>query len=209
MNFTALTTIIFLLFLSCVIARIISTSNRDENSAGRAFLLREAEANSTRRADISSLDYINIPLSRLPLDALNCLTDENDRELSKKLTALADTKILNLTGYSNTDLKLMYGPANLEELMGYDANYSTLLKLLDKIGTVLYESGNQKQAEKFLEYAISIGSDISNTFYVLGCIYAESKNVSGYTGLLDTAQNIDSLSSGIIIRKLKEIHISD
>ena len=40
-------------------------------------------------------------------------------------------KLLNLSGISNTDLKLQYGHANLDLLAEYDQNFSNLLRCLD------------------------------------------------------------------------------
>ena len=131
--------IIFLgvFLLVFLIARAVAYSNTQALQAHKAFVQREAEANSVRKADISNLDYLYIDLDRLPTDAaLSCdLSDEID-----ELRALSNKKILNLSAYTNTDLKLMYGPANLDTLSDCDLNYTALIRCLDKIGSALFEA---------------------------------------------------------------------
>ena len=46
------------------------------------------------------------------------------------IEALKEKKILNLSGFTNTDLKLEYGVGNLTELTDYDNNYVTLSRSL-------------------------------------------------------------------------------
>ena len=88
-------------------------AKRRENN----FWQRENEANFTRRKDISQLPYIKIPYDSLPF-----IQNAHGEiaEYQKELLSFKDSKLLNLSGLSNTDLKLMYGIANLPELSQYD-----------------------------------------------------------------------------------------
>ena len=69
------------------------------------FWKRENDANSTRKQDITNLDYIQIPVDTFPIGAY---PNEGYEETEQQLLALSEQKILNLTGISNTDLKLQY-----------------------------------------------------------------------------------------------------
>ena len=80
------------------------------------------------------------------------------------ITGLKDKKILNLTGISNTELKLSYGVANLTELTEYDDNFTTLIKAIASLGHALIDNNDTADALSFLEYGISIGSDISSNY---------------------------------------------
>ena len=103
----------------------IRRSNHKEQSAENAFWEKELKANSTRRKSLDGLNYINIPANNLPFGAL---PDDGDVLYCEKIIKnLMEQKIVNLTGYSNTDLKLEYGAPNITELTIYDQNYTTLV----------------------------------------------------------------------------------
>ena len=185
------------------VSRANAYSSKKMNKARKSFLAREAKANAVRRADISKLDYLTIPLDKLPIDA--CSTEEL-RMLTDELRTLAGQKILNLSAYTNTDLKLMYGPANLEELSSCDTNFITLICTLDKIGRGLIDEGNEDAAVRFLEYSIGIGSDITSTYVCLGSVYASRGQTAKLDNLITLASRIKSLSGPIILSKLKALH---
>ena len=68
------------------------------------FWARESAANSVRRKSLDGLPYIKIPLENFPT---HLLQDNSEvLECIETMEFLSDKKILNLTGWSNTDLKL-------------------------------------------------------------------------------------------------------
>ena len=91
------------------------------------FFERERLANSTRKQDISHLDYIVLDLSLLPMGKTQ---DPSIKKLEDTLTELSQKQILDLSDKSNTDLKMMYGPANLDTLWECDDNYHALSQTL-------------------------------------------------------------------------------
>lgn len=184
-----------------IIARAVAFSNKNIQMKKKSFLERESEANSVRRADISKLPYISIPFDSLTIK--QPLSKKN-ADLMNKLNALHDRKILDLSAYTNTELKLMYGPANLEELSACDANYTTLIRLLDSIGNNLINESDETSGVKFLEYAIDIGSDITNTYMTLSDIYVKRHDTAGLQKLLDQADEIHSLTGPNIKAKLDD-----
>lgn len=183
-----------------IIARGIAFSNKNLDKGKKKLLDRENEANNVRRQDISQLDYVNIDFKRLPLDAS---ADSDFLQCCSSLKALEGKKILDLSAYTNTDLKLMYGPANLEELSQCDANYTSLIRLLDSMGNKLLEEGSLSPATTFLEYAIEIGSDLSTTFLGLADIYVETKEKQKLKGLVKKAGKLKSLLAPTIKFKLE------
>ena len=198
--------ILLLLYVSYLTARGVANYNKTSERNKKNFWAKEVEANSVRRADISNLDYIVIPTDELPLAEAETLGCSSQIVSLKKLS---EKKIINLSSYTNTDLKLMYGPANLDTLSSYDNNYTELIRLLNKIGEILMENNNINLAKPFLEYAISIGSDISNTYANLGSIYLAQNEQNSFDGLLNSAENLTSLSKSAIITKLNNIKSSD
>ena len=176
-------------------------SSRKNAEAKSRFWSREHEANSTRKKDISNLDYISIDLERLPMSPS---ADEEVLEYQQTIQSLSSKLILNLSGKSNTDLKLEYGVANLTVLSEYDNNYTTLINTLARWGARLFQLGNTDDAITVLEYGIEIGTDISRNFYLLAEHYAGMNRVDEIERLIQKADNITSIMKPSIIRKLTE-----
>ncbi len=185
-----------------IFSRIAASSTRRSKQSTMDFWAMESKANSTRRADISSLDYISIPLETLPMKELRSAGMD---KLATQLEDLSTKKIINLSMYTNTELKMMYGPANLPDLSIYDENYITTIRLLNKIGNELMESDKPDPASKFLSYSVSIGSDISSTYAMLGQYYIDNQLNSEFDNLLIRASTLTSLSKDSIINKLNNI----
>jgi hypothetical protein len=125
--------------------------------------------------------------------------------LADELYALAGKKILNLSMYTNTDLKMTYGPANLDTLSACDDAYADLILLLNKIGKTLLEANDVSSAEQFLSYAVSIGSDITASYTMLATIYANKHDTDHLDELIRKAESITSLSGKTIQIKLHSI----
>ena len=98
------------------------------------FWAREERANSVRRKPLDGLNYIKIPLERFPTHILN--EDSTVMECIGIVESLTDKKIVNLTGWTNTDLKLEYGTANITQLSEYDQNYTLLVRTLQKLSLI-------------------------------------------------------------------------
>ena len=176
-------------------------SRRKTDEKNSRFWAREREANNTRKKDISNLEYISIPISRLPLSPTS---DEEVAEYQQTIQALSSKQILNLSGKTNTDLKLDYGVANLTILSEYDNNYTTLINTLARWGARLFQLGNTSDAVTVLEYGIEVGTDISRNFYLLAEHYAGMNRVDEIDRLLQKADNIASIMKPSIIKKLTE-----
>ena len=58
--------------------------------------------------------------------------NERAEEYRSLLTSLSTQPVVNLTGFTNTDLKLEYGTANITCLTEYDQNY-TLLENMEQL----------------------------------------------------------------------------
>ena len=99
--------IVFCLWLTYEIHK----SRRKEEQSAEAFWAREAEANRTRRRPLDDLSYITIPFDTLPMDTMK--DDPEIADCHDTLHSLSEGPIVNLTGISNTDLKLMYGAPNI------------------------------------------------------------------------------------------------
>lgn len=190
------------LALCYIVSRNVSRFKKSHGQSHEEFLEQESRANSVRKADISALPYVEIPLNELPLDALSTCSCS---ALAEELRALASVKILNLSMYTNTELKLMYGPANLTALSDCDDAYTSLIMLLNKIGASLLEADLPDDAEKFLSFAISIGSDITTSYTMLATLYAKKHDINRIDRLIGNADSLTSLSGKTIQSNLRSI----
>ena len=189
--------VIFVILLFWFIKRSAKKS-RDEMEA---FISRENEANSARRQPIDDLPYITIP-EELFLIKYN--ESAKMQEVMRNLDFLKDKKILNLTGISNTDLKLKYGAANLPELSECDERYTLLVRSLQSFAECLSENGSEQEAIRILEFSISTGSDILGSYTLLAGLYEKAGTPEKINTLKEKAVSLNSLTAPSIMRMLEK-----
>lgn len=180
-------------------------SSRDNSQRKETFWDRERRANVSRRKDISSLNYISIPLNQLPFVDTD---DDEILEYHRSINRLATMKILNLTGITNTELKERYGVANLTELTDYDNNYTTLVNTIARWGARLIELDYIDEAITILEYGLSVGTDVSRNYLLLADIYRTRGEYDRIDALIIRATALKSLMKNSILTKLNEIRES-
>jgi hypothetical protein len=130
--------------------------------------------------------------------------DPTIQECISTLEALTSQKIVNLTGYTNTDLKLEYGTASITELSEYDQNYTALVRTLQKWADVLLETGYTDEAAILMEFAVSTGTDVSRTYYELARYYFANGKADRLDYLTARAEKIRSSQKTTILRHLKD-----
>lgn len=193
------TTFVIFAFLVSYIAKK-NTVNLEEMS--RDFLERERKANSVRRKPIDHLPYIHVPIESLPLDRLD---DINAMEHCRVIREVSQKQILNLTGISNTDLKLQYGAPNITILTECDQNYTSLVRNIAFLAEKYLKNGLREEAVALLEYGISIGTDVRLNYDLLAAVYAENNEYNKIQDLATSAEHINSLSRDVILRHLTEL----
>ncbi len=193
--------VIFALFCgwSCYEAK---KHTRLEQKKEEEFWEREKKANSVRRKPIDHLDYIKIP-KELPVDLLKDNIEMPN--ILKTVESLRNDKILNLTGYSNTDLKLEYGAPNLTELSRYDSNFTALVTTFQKWADLLLNEDYEKEAVGLMEYIVSIGGDIGKTYRLLGKYYLKNSMDDKFDALLKSADSLRSLNKPYILQSIKDL----
>lgn len=204
MNFIILASFIL---LAALIARQLSASKKNSKKAEEDFWNREREANSVRKKPLDDLNYIQIPYEKLPF---HILTDNQQiQDCVEQVNSLRDLKVVNLSEFTNTDLKLKYGTANITVLSEYDQNFTLLVRTLYKWGSLLYEAGYKEEALLPLEFAISIGTDVSGNYKLLASIYKEKGQVSKIQDLIASAKSLTSIMQKPILTFLSDMVLSD
>lgn len=191
----------FLVFI-IIITIFNRKTSKMQRKRNEEFWQREHDSNFIRKKSLDDLEYISIPFSSFPMDIAT--DDEVIASCHKDLESLRDEKIVNFTGYSNTDLKMEYGTANITVLSQYDQNYTLFVRTLQEWGKRLYELGYHDEALIVLEYAISTRTDISGTYYLAASIYREKGQPGKLKHLLFVAETLQSAMKGPIVRTLKE-----
>ncbi len=193
---------IMTIFIVLIIQSSVSRSNRSEKKEAEEYMARERESNMTPRKDLSTLNFITIPSE---IASKSGDFSEEITACEEELISLSQKKIVNLTGISNTDLKLTYGTANLPFLTEYDANYTKLARTLNKYGRLMYDAGFIDRAITVLEFALSTGSDISESYLNLAALYKRKGRSSDIDSLCEKAEKLNSLTSASLLTKLENI----
>ncbi|MBR4084547.1 MAG: hypothetical protein IKK33_09750 [Lachnospiraceae bacterium] len=187
-----------------VLGRALKKSTQSMEKEQQSFWQKERSSNSVRKKPLDNLNYLSILLEKLPTTAH--LEDSIIRECVEILTALSECKIVNFTGISNTDLKLTYGTANITILTEYDQNYTVLVTTLQKWADKLYALEDIDSARTVLEYAVSVGSDVTQTYLLLAEIYKKQGSRERIDELMTAAGRLTTPSGKIILRKLQETY---
>lgn len=174
-----------------------------EKSALNDFWRREEEANQVRKKSLDNLDYVKIPFDVIPKSLL--ADNEDVQDCLELLNKLSEKKIVNFTGYSNTDLKLEFGTANLTVLSQYDENYTLYARTIYKLASLYYQNGYESNARILLEKALESGTDISGNYLLLAEIYQKQGENDKLGALLRSANDMPSTASKkSLIRSLEE-----
>lgn len=190
--------IIFVIWLSYEIFK----HRRLEEKVADDFWKKEALANSTRKKSLDQLHYIHIPIDTLPIYTMS--DNFSIQECIGTIKTLSDKKIVNLTGISNTDLKLEYGAANITVLSEYDHNFTLLVRTLYTWGKMLYESNYMEEAKQVLEFGISCRTDISSHYKILANIYIKEYHPEKIDDLIAVAQSLNSAMKNSILAALND-----
>lgn len=176
-------------------------STRNDRKNQDDFWNREQTSNNVRRKRIDDSEYITIPDSILNINSSN----EDVVKHLASLRELKNKKILNLTGKTSTDIKELYGPANLKYVTECDDNFTSMCQVLSSLGTLLKEEGDLAQAAKVLEFAVNSKSDISSTYLALADIYISTGKSEKIKDLISTASSLDSLMKDSIVKNLTNL----
>ena len=192
----------FIIFI-LLVRHNIRRNRRIEEGNEKAFWDRERKANEVRKKPLDDLVYVKPDMSSFPTDVM--ADDPEIKECMQLLGELEDQKIVNLTGMTNTDLKLKYGVANLKLLTEYDDRYTLLVQTIQKWADKLWENGYTKEAIPLLEEQVRIHADITSAYRKLAVYYRDNNEPGKIENLKKTAETLNSSSKNVILRSLEEI----
>lgn len=195
--------ILFAIFIIFCIWFAYESSKHSKKSQQRykEFLRREHEAALTRKKDITTIPKVIIPDS-LPFKNSS---DTYTNTLQSDIKNLMSKDIINFTGYTNTDLKLMYGAGHINYLAECDNNFTKLAVALNKWATQLHKHNEIQDCKKVLEYAVSIDVDITHIYILLANIYIDENKPAKINHLIRKASKLNSSISKNIVSQLTDL----
>ena len=198
--------IILIFFILFIIWVNVKTKRGTENNSkwDTAYWEKERKANFVRRKDISDLDYITISEEELPFSDT---AEGEEKYRQDEVRRTLSCKSLNLSGMSNADIKLKYGTASFPELSMYDQNYILLIRNLGLWGSYLHKNceGQDSRAKIILERAVSLGSDIKDTYVSLTEIYLAEHHPEKVQELIRHVEDSDFDLKTSLLRTLHEL----
>lgn len=194
-----------LLFIGFIIICItisytISHNSKLENATSDDFWEREQKGNFVRKQPTDDLSRIVLD-DTLPYET-DC--DEDLAPIMSKINSLREKEIINLTGITNTELKLRYGLPNLDYLTECDGNFTNLAVYLDKWSEYLISHNRNEDALKVLEFAAECNVDIGNIYMNLAKIYTSNNQTYKIDSLITKCESLNSLTGTLTANKLRD-----
>lgn len=199
-----LLTLTSVVLMGLIINNAIRRSNARSRKAHDEFWDRERESYRAPERSTEDLDFIRVP-ENLPIHIST--DDPQIKEYQETLENLTKKDIINLSGISNTDIRMSYGKNNMEELSKADQRYIVLCRSLNNLSAAYMEQEHMTEAEELLEYALSIGCDISSCWTNLGRCYLLREDRDSLQKLLSRAEALsdDTVSKREIVSGLKQL----
>ncbi len=191
---------LFLIFATVTFVTMRRSTNNYKREQEK-FFERERLANSVRKQPINDLNYISIDISKIPMPESN---NERTIDLQNEMQKLSKLTIANLSEYTNTDLKLKYGAANLPALTDFDQNYTSMCRIFYELSLQYYNEGFTQEAKRLLEYGIECGTDLNTHYLLLADIYVSEGTIEKIDSLINSAENLKTLLKDSLLRKLEE-----
>ena len=192
------------IFIAFVIALAIRFAYLDkkQNKKIEGFWSLEEAAKHAPPKDLNTLPYIKVPIDSFPFGEWD---DDEIISLEDSLSEVAGKRILNLTGITNTELRIEYGYDNLDVMSEIGENFNKLIVLLTDYGKALMEKGDFENAARVFEYGAAIKSDISSNYTLLGDCYVTLGTPSKIQPLKEQVKNYHLLMESKIISYLDEL----
>ena len=200
----------YFIIILVVIQLYIKKSDTSQKNNIKKFWEREQKANATRKKDISTLKYIEWDTT-LPVKENNTLLSDilkNNPEADSaynKIISVKDKNIINLTEYSNTDLKLKYGILNFKKLSEYDDNFTKFVSMLPDYYNRLKDAGYESLGNELLELAVEQGADSKNVYSLLANAFISMSKADRLAELIEKAKQLNSLSRDGIVSMLESL----
>ncbi|MBO4395324.1 MAG: hypothetical protein J5819_03140 [Eubacterium sp.] len=197
--------IIFIIFIAWTQYEM-KKSSREAQKVEDAFWAREEAANHAPKQDISNLPLLSFDETVIPKPPEGLIADGDDiSSYIKELTALIREPMVDLSEYTNTDLKLAYGIGNFKTLSDYDSNYSSFLLLMTNLARAYERREMHELAVETYRSALKCGSVKLNDYTGLAEVYLAMDEPSRVSELIEEVENSDNPRKDGVVEALRRV----
>lgn len=197
--------IIFVIFIAWTQYEM-KKSSKAAQKVEDAFWAREQEANFAPKQDISDLPLLQFDESVIPLPPEDMFTPEDDvTTYIAELKKLLREPMIDLSEYTNTDLKLAYGVANFTTLSGYDDNYNSFLLLMTNLARGYERRELHDLAVATYRSALDCGSVKLTDYTGLAEVYLAMDAPEQISALIDEVEASDHPRKSGVVEALKRV----
>lgn len=171
------------------------------------LIREEREANSARRKEIDESLFFIADVSQLPV------TDDGGDKQEKVLKRAARTMIRFTQPMTNLELKMTYGPSQLETIARYEENFHRYLEALIEWAENLHAYGRNHEAIRILMHTVELGSEYRKSYMLAADLFAAEGDEDALDALLSTAETHSFADEGVrrriighIIQKRNEVN---
>ncbi|MCL1863380.1 MAG: hypothetical protein FWF78_07430 [Defluviitaleaceae bacterium] len=150
--------------------------NKRRDETRRRFLESEDAANSVRKKEIDPALFYTADLSVLPP-----IPEGDPHQVAR---CAKRVMIYFAEPLTNLELKMQYGPAQMDFIAEYEENFNAYLKALTKWAA----EATDADAIKILQHAISLGSEYRDTYRLAADILSKQGDKYGMESLLAHAE---------------------
>lgn len=191
----------FLIFIAWMHYKKRKATKQQEKESS-LFWEREEEANHTRNKDISHLPLFTPDITRIPWEGA-----QNDTILHylDALRRLIESPMMDLSEYTNTNLKIAYGIGNFQTLSTYDETYQNFLQTLTALGRAYMEAGDYTHAAEACRLCLDY--DPKNRIACLSLAEIYKKGHKNYllSDLIDEIKHSPIARKESLLREINEL----
>lgn len=177
-------------------------ARKTEQTATQEFWAREEEANRTRKKDISHLPLLTIDESEIPAAVTS---DDAIIHCIGQIRKQIKEPMIDLSKYSNTDLKLAYGVGNFKTLSDYDENFNNFLISLSNLARIYTDSGFFEEARDTYLLALRYGSMKIADYTELAKLYLKMDQPGKISDMITEIEAGDHPRKNSIADMLREV----
>ena len=181
-------------------------SSKEAQKREDAFWAREQEANFAPKKDISGLPLLHFDEDVIPLPPEGMFNEDDDiSNYIRELKKLLREPMIDLSEYTNTDLKLAYGVANFTILSSYDDNYNSFLLLMTNLARGYERREQHELSVRAYRSALSCGSIKLTDYTGLAEVYLAMDAPEKVSELIDEVEASENPRKGGIVDALKRV----
>ena len=191
-----LTTVIGVIIIGSCVASYVQ--GQDKRKV-KEFLNEENKTYIKGKEELDKIHFIKVDFSDIKFKPKS----SKSKTEVKNLLSYEDLKLANFKGVSNNDLKKAFGTNNFKEVLEYQNNYDDLFNQIRTTTESLMEDNDDKSCIKLLNYAISMGDDVTKDYTMLADLYAKNKMRKEMFSLIDNVRTNKNLSQKKIMDHIK------